>query len=77
MAATMAVSFRAFQPSDINKFSKCNLDPLTETYDLSFYLEYYCKWPAMFQVCEDVRGNIIGYSMLVSNSGVLDLTMRV
>ncbi|KFA62769.1 hypothetical protein S40285_07555 [Stachybotrys chlorohalonatus IBT 40285] len=59
----MAVSFRAFQPSDINKFSKCNLDPLTETYDLSFYLEYYCKWPAMFQVCEDVRGNIIGYIM--------------
>jgi hypothetical protein len=55
-------SFRRFQPSDVSRFSKCNLDPLTETYDLNFYLEYYCKWPSLFQVCEDRQGNIIGYS---------------
>lgn len=55
-------SFRRFQPSDLNKISKCNLDPLTETYDLSFYLQYYAKWPSMFQVAVDDKGNIIGYS---------------
>ncbi|KYK59708.1 N-acetyltransferase 5 [Drechmeria coniospora] len=55
-------TFRQFKPDDVNKFSKCNLDPLTETYELGFYLQYYAKWPALFQVCEDMDGNIIGYS---------------
>ncbi|KAJ6444198.1 DUF1793-domain-containing protein [Purpureocillium lavendulum] len=56
-------SFRRFRPDDVNKFSKCNLDPLTETYELGFYLQYYAKWPSLFQVCEDVDGNIVGYIM--------------
>ncbi|ORY71739.1 acetyltransferase [Pseudomassariella vexata] len=56
-------SLRRFRPDDLNKISKCNLDPLTETYDLSFYMQYYAKWPAMFQVAEDGNGNIIGYIM--------------
>lgn len=60
-AHTMA-SFRRFRPDDVNKFSKCNLDPLTETYELGFYLQYYTKWPSLFQVCEDMDGNIVGYS---------------
>lgn len=55
-------TFRRFRPDDVNKFSKCNLDPLTETYELSFYLQYHAKWPSLFQVCEDVNGNIVGYS---------------
>lgn len=55
-------TFRRFRPDDVNKFSKCNLDPLTETYELSFYLQYYAKWPSLFQVCEDAEGNIVGYS---------------
>lgn len=55
-------NFRRFTPGDLNKLSKCNLDPLTETYELSFYLQYYAKWPALFQVAEDSEGNIIGYS---------------
>jgi N-terminal acetyltransferase B complex catalytic subunit len=55
-------TFRRFRPDDVNKFSKCNLDPLTETYDLTFYMQYHCKWPSLFQVCEDSDGNIIGYS---------------
>ena len=55
-------TFRQFRPEDLNRISKCNLDPLTETYDLNFYLQYYAKWPALFQVCEDSKGNIIGYS---------------
>ncbi|KAF5495842.1 N-terminal acetyltransferase B complex catalytic subunit naa20 [Colletotrichum fructicola] len=56
-------TFRRFRPDDVNKFSKCNLDPLTETYELAFYLQYHAKWPSMFQVCEDMNGNIIGYIM--------------
>ncbi|KAI1097457.1 acyl-CoA N-acyltransferase [Jackrogersella minutella] len=56
-------SFRQFYPTDLDKFAKCNLDPLTETYDLSFYLQYYAKWPSLFQVAEDPHGNIIGYIM--------------
>ncbi|KAK0735601.1 acyl-CoA N-acyltransferase [Apiosordaria backusii] len=56
-------NFRRFRPDDLNKLSKCNLDPLTETYELSFYLQYYAKWPSLFQVAEDENGNIIGYIM--------------
>lgn len=55
-------TFRRFRPDDVNKLSKCNLDPLTETYELGFYLQYYAKWPSLFQVCEDIDGNIVGYS---------------
>ncbi|KAL1883002.1 hypothetical protein VTK73DRAFT_524 [Phialemonium thermophilum] len=56
-------NFRRFRPDDLNNLSKCNLDPFTETYDLSFYLQYYAKWPSLFQVAEDQDGNIIGYIM--------------
>jgi len=55
-------NFRRFRPDDLNKLSKCNLDPLTETYELGFYLQYHAKWPSLFQVAEDQNGNIIGYS---------------
>lgn len=55
-------NFRRFRPEDLNKLSKCNLDPLTETYELAFYLQYYARWPSLFQVAEDQNGNIIGYS---------------
>lgn len=57
-------NFRRFKPDDVNRFSKTNLDPFTETYDLSFYLQYYAKWPQLFQVAEDEDGNIIAYSEL-------------
>lgn len=56
-------TFRRFRPEDVDKFSKCNLDPLTETYESGFYLQYFAKWPSLFQVCEDKYGNIVGYIM--------------
>lgn len=71
-------SFRRFRPDDVNKFSKCNLDPLTETYELGFYLQYYAKWPSLFQVCEDMDGNIVGYSASYSArpaAATLELTV--
>lgn len=66
MLSDIMASFRRFRPDDLDKFSKCNLDPLTETYDLSFYLQYFAKWPTLFQVAEDPSGNIIGYSRSTS-----------
>ncbi|KAL2111835.1 hypothetical protein VUR80DRAFT_9223 [Thermomyces stellatus] len=56
-------TFRRFRLDDVDKLSKCNLDPLTETYELGFYLQYHAKWPSLFQVCEDTDGNIVGYIM--------------
>ncbi|KAJ8978635.1 hypothetical protein NQ317_009094 [Molorchus minor] len=32
------------------KFNNVNLDPLTETYGLSFYMQYLAHWPEYFQV---------------------------
>jgi N-terminal acetyltransferase B complex catalytic subunit len=63
-------TFRRFRPDDVNKFSKCNLDPLTETYELNFYLQYYSKWPSLFQVCEDMNGNVVGYSVFATYTNV-------
>lgn len=38
-----------------------NLDPLTETYGLSFYMQYLAHWPEYFQVAESPAGEIMGY----------------
>lgn len=43
-------------------FSGSNLDPLTETYGLSFYMQYLAHWPEYFQVAESPSGEIMGYS---------------
>ncbi|KAI0124338.1 acyl-CoA N-acyltransferase [Xylariales sp. AK1849] len=56
-------TIRRFRPEDLSRLSLCQMDPLTETYDMSFYLQYYSKWPEMFMVAEDGKGNIIGYIM--------------
>lgn len=39
-----------------------NLDPLTETYGLPFYMQYLAHWPEYFQVAESPSGEIMGYS---------------
>jgi hypothetical protein len=72
-------NFRRFRPEDLNKLSKCNLDPLTETYELGFYLQYHAKWPSLFQVAEDQYGNIIGYSefrLILFSFGMTPLTTK-
>lgn len=45
----------------VNHFFR-NLDPLTETYGLSFYMQYLTRWPEYFQVAESPSGEIMGYS---------------
>jgi len=48
---------------DMFRFNSVNLDPLTETYGLSFYLQYLAHWPEYFQVVESPSGEIMGYIM--------------
>jgi len=54
---------RPFTCDDLFKYNNVNLDPLTETYALSFYLQYLAHWPEYFYVVEHPNGNIMGYIM--------------
>ena len=55
-------SLRAFRPQDLFHLNLTNLDPLTENYNVDFYLDYLIQWPSLFTVIEDQHGNIAGYS---------------
>jgi N-terminal acetyltransferase B complex catalytic subunit len=50
------------RPTDLLRISECNLDHLTETYNIGFYLEYLTKWPELCQIIEGMDGGIEGYS---------------
>ncbi|PNS21476.1 hypothetical protein CAC42_1255 [Sphaceloma murrayae] len=54
-------SVRRMGPNDLLKFNRCNLDHLTETYNIGFYLDYFTKWPELCLVIEDQAGRIQGY----------------
>jgi len=54
-------SLRSAKASDLFRMSLCNLDPLVENYDVSFYNHYLATWPKLFIVIEDRHGNIIAY----------------
>ena len=54
-------SIRPFQCDDLFKFNHINLDPLTETYNIPFYLQYLSTWPAFCSVVEDPSGRLMGY----------------
>lgn len=56
-------TIRPFTCDDIFTFNNVNLDPLTETYGLAFYLQYLAHWPEYFQVAESPSGQIMGYIM--------------
>jgi N-terminal acetyltransferase B complex catalytic subunit len=57
MAAT-----RPMTPMDLLKFNPCNLDHLTETYNIGFYLDYFTRWPNLCKVIEGENGQIEAYS---------------
>lgn len=40
-----------------------NLDVLTETYFMSFYMSYMSQWPESFKVAEAPNGNLQGYNL--------------
>ncbi|EGI59833.1 N-alpha-acetyltransferase 20, NatB catalytic subunit [Trachymyrmex zeteki] len=56
-------TLRPFTCNDLFKFNNVNLDPLTETYGLSFYMHYLSHWPEYIQVAESPSGEIMGYIM--------------
>ncbi|XP_002733958.1 N-alpha-acetyltransferase 20-like [Saccoglossus kowalevskii] len=56
-------TLRPFICDDMFHFNNVNLDPLTETYGLPFYMQYLARWPEYFQVAESPDGRIMGYIM--------------
>ncbi|KAF1958814.1 acyl-CoA N-acyltransferase [Byssothecium circinans] len=54
-------TIRPMTACDLVRISTTNLDPLTETYNIGFYLEYLTKWPELCRVIEGVDGQIEGY----------------
>lgn len=60
---TKMTTLRPFTCNDLFRFNNVNLDPLTETYGLPFYLSYLAHWPEYFQVAESANGRIMGYIM--------------
>ncbi|RPA78688.1 acyl-CoA N-acyltransferase [Ascobolus immersus RN42] len=56
-------SLRSFHPLDLLSFNLINLDPLTETYDLPYYLTYLSRWPNLFSVLASPSGTLTGYLM--------------
>ncbi|KAF2420515.1 n-acetyltransferas-like protein [Tothia fuscella] len=60
-------SVRPMTASDLFNFNTCNLDHLTETYNVTFYLDYLAKWPHLCRVIEGHDGRIEGYSKTESS----------
>lgn len=56
-------SIDRMSPLDLLDLNHTNLDPLTENYDLGFYLNYLNKWPSLFSTVRDRDTGIVGYSM--------------
>lgn len=56
-------TIRPFTCDDLFRFNNVNLDPLTETYGLPFYMQYLAHWPEYFQIAESASGQIMGYIM--------------
>mmetsp|Transcript_21503 Transcript_21503/g.61391 ORF Transcript_21503/g.61391 Transcript_21503/m.61391 type:complete len:176 (-) Transcript_21503:226-753(-) len=54
-------TLRQFTMDDLFKFNNINLDVLTETYNMSFYMSYMAKWPESFMVAEAPNGSLMGY----------------
>ena len=56
-------SIRQFTSDDLFKISSINLDPLSEMYTTSFYLQYMVRWPEYLMVAESPTGDLMGYIM--------------
>lgn len=56
-------STRQFEMNDLFRFNNVNLDILTETFNMPFYLQYMSKWPELFTVAEAPDNSIMGYML--------------
>lgn len=54
-------SVRRFTCDDFFNYNNVNLDILTETYNLPFYLQYLARWPEYCLVAEGPGGQTMGY----------------
>eukprot|EP01121_Diplochlamys_sp_Union-15-3_P000917 TRINITY_DN10778_c0_g1_i1.p1 TRINITY_DN10778_c0_g1~~TRINITY_DN10778_c0_g1_i1.p1 ORF type:complete len:176 (-),score=19.09 TRINITY_DN10778_c0_g1_i1:53-580(-) len=55
-------TYRIFTCNDLLNFNNVNLDVLTETYNLGFYLQYLVKWPDYNYVSEAANSKrMMGY----------------
>ena len=52
-----------FKCSDLFAYNDVNVDALTETYGLAFYLQYLGTWPEYFSAATTADGQIMGYVM--------------
>mmetsp|Transcript_6231 Transcript_6231/g.9046 ORF Transcript_6231/g.9046 Transcript_6231/m.9046 type:complete len:176 (-) Transcript_6231:53-580(-) len=62
-------TLRSFGMNDLFKFNNINLDVLTETYNMPFYLSYMSQWPESFIAAECPDGSLMGY-MLGKSEGI-------
>mmetsp|Transcript_17607 Transcript_17607/g.25717 ORF Transcript_17607/g.25717 Transcript_17607/m.25717 type:complete len:176 (+) Transcript_17607:34-561(+) len=56
-------TLRQFRFEDLFKFNNVNLDVLTETYQMPFYLQYLTTWPEYFLIAQAPNGKAMGYIM--------------
>eukprot|EP00542_Grammatophora_oceanica_P014717 CAMPEP_0194028016 /NCGR_PEP_ID=MMETSP0009_2-20130614/2042_1 /TAXON_ID=210454 /ORGANISM="Grammatophora oceanica, Strain CCMP 410" /LENGTH=175 /DNA_ID=CAMNT_0038667247 /DNA_START=106 /DNA_END=630 /DNA_ORIENTATION=+ len=56
-------TLRQFKMDDLLKFNNINMDVLTETYNMAFYMSYMAQWPEAFTVAEDANGTLMGYML--------------
>eukprot|EP00210_Caulerpa_lentillifera_P004304 g4107.t1 len=54
-------TLRRFRCDDLFRFDNVNLDRLTETYNLHFYLLYLATWPEMCIAAETPSGQLSSY----------------
>ncbi|CAG9462903.1 unnamed protein product [Pedinophyceae sp. YPF-701] len=65
-------TLRRFKCNDLFSFNAVNLDSLTETYNLQFYLQYLAQWPEYCVMAEGPGGRSMGYILgKVEGSGRL------
>ncbi|GFH29973.1 N-acetyltransferase domain-containing protein [Haematococcus lacustris] len=57
----LMTTIRRFTCDDLFNFNNVNLDVLTETYNLPFYLLYLARWPEYCQVAEGPGQQIMAY----------------
>ena len=50
-----------FTTDDLFRYNNVNLDPLTATYNNSFYLQYIAMWPDYLAKAEAPDGTMCGY----------------
>ncbi|KAG8464375.1 hypothetical protein KFE25_003438 [Diacronema lutheri] len=61
-------TLRPFEAADMFRFNNVNLDPLTETYTVSFYLQYLGRWPEYCHMALGPHGRPMGYVLGKSES---------